>query len=231
MLSLLTSGVVREVIEGPGGVLEADPLPRLIIDTTTGDPEATEAIAAKLAARGVAYLDATIVGSSAQIRGGAGVFLVGGENEPFEECADIFGALTERAFHVGPPGSGARAKLVVNLVLGLNRAALAEGLAFGEAIGLEPARVLPLLMSTMAYSRIMDTKGHRMVEGDFEPEARLAQHRKDVALILEQAAKHGQELPLSEEHLRLLDAAIAAGDGELDNSALIREIRRRHTRS
>jgi 3-hydroxyisobutyrate dehydrogenase-like beta-hydroxyacid dehydrogenase len=70
-----------------------------------------------------------------------------------------------------------------------------------------------------------------MVEGDFTPEARLAQHRKDVALILEQARKHGQELPLSEEHLRLLDAAIAAGDGELDNSAVIRETKRRQTRS
>ena len=231
ILSLLTSDVVREVIGGPGGVLEADPLPRTIIDTTTGDPEASESMAARLAERGIAYLDATIVGSSKQIGEGEGVFLVGGEAEPLEECADLFQALSRKVFHVGPSGAGARAKLVVNLVLGLNRAALAEGLAFGEAIGLEPARVLPLLMSTMAYSRIMDTKGPRMVEGDFTPEARLAQHRKDVALILEQARKHGQALPLSEEHLRLLDAAIAAGDGELDNSAVVREIRRRQMRS
>jgi len=231
ILSLLTSDIVREVIEGPGGVLEADPLPRIIIDTTTGDPEASESMAAKLAQRRIAYLDATIVGSSKQIGQGEGAFLVGGEAEPFEECADLFEALSRKVFHVGPSGAGARAKLVVNLVLGLNRAALAEGLAFGGAIGLEPGRVLPLLMSTMAYSRIMDTKGRRMVEGDFTPEARLAQHRKDVALILDQARKHGQPLPLSEEHLRLLDAAIAAGDGELDNSAVIREVRRRQTRS
>jgi 3-hydroxyisobutyrate dehydrogenase-like beta-hydroxyacid dehydrogenase len=230
ILSLPTSHTVREVIEGPGGVLEAEPLPRTIIDTTTGDPEATEAMAAKLAERGIAYLDATIVGSSAQIREGAGVFLVGGEAEPFEECVDILEALGEGAFHVGRSGAGARAKLVVNLVLGLNRAALAEGLAFAEAIGLEPAQVLPLLMCTAAYSRIMDTKGRKMVESDFTPEARLSQHRKDVALILDAAQKAGQSLPLSEEHLRLLDAAIGAGHGDLDNSAVIRELRRRQSR-
>jgi 3-hydroxyisobutyrate dehydrogenase-like beta-hydroxyacid dehydrogenase len=227
ILSLLTSDIVREVIEGPGGVLEADPRPRTIIDTTTGDPEATEAMAGKLAERGMAYLDATIVGSSAQIREGAGVFLVGGEAEPFEERVDILEALGERAFHVGPSGAGARAKLVVNLVLGLNRAALAEGLAFGEAMGLEPPQVLALLMSTPAYSRIMDTKGRKMVESDFTPEARLSQHRKDVALILDAARKAGQSLPLSEQHLRLLDAAIAAGDGDLDNSVVVRELERR----
>ena len=227
ILSLLTSDIAREVIGGPAGILEAHPLPCLIIDTTTADPEASEALAELLAVRGIAYLDATIVGSSAQIGRGEGVFLVGGEAKAVGECADLFEALAERVFHVGPSGAGARAKLVVNLVLGLNRAALAEGLAFAEAIGLEPAEVLPILMSTMAYSRIMDTKGRKMVEGDFTPEARLAQHRKDVALILDLAAKHGQPTPLSRTHLDLLDAAIEAGDGELDNSALIRQLKRR----
>jgi len=227
VLSLLTSDVVREVIDGPGGVLEAVPLPRLILDTTTAAPEAGEAQAARLAARGIAYLDAPLVGSSAQIARGEGVCLVGGEAEAFEACADLLGAMGERAFHVGPSGAGARAKLVMNLVLGLNRAALAEGLAFAEAIGLSPSEVLPLLQSTMAYSRIMDTKGPKMVEGDFTPEARLAQHRKDVALILDLAARHGQPTPLSQAHLALLDAAIEAGDGELDNSAIIRVFQRR----
>jgi 3-hydroxyisobutyrate dehydrogenase-like beta-hydroxyacid dehydrogenase len=227
ILSLLTSDIVREVIEGTGGVSRADPLPGLIIDTTTADPEASESQAAVLDARGIAYLDATLVGSSAQIARGEGVFLVGGASEAFAECGDLLGVLGERAFHVGPSGAGARAKLVVNLVLGLNRAALAEGLAFAEAIGLDPAGVLPLLQSTMAYSRIMETKGRKMVEGDFAPEARLAQHRKDVALILDAAARASQALPLSQAHLDLLDAAIEAGDGDLDNSAIIRELARR----
>jgi len=226
LLSLLTSDVVREVIQGRGGLLEAEPLPGLIVDTTTGDPERTEAIAADLAGRGVGYLDATIAGSSAQVRSGEAVFMVGGDEDHFAAAADILGALTDRAFHVGPAGSGARMKLVVNLVLGLNRLALAEGLVFAERLGLDAETTLTLLKATPAYSRMMDTKGPKMVSGDFEPQARLAQHRKDVGLILEMAARLGQPLPLSEVHRDVLDAAIGAGDGDLDNSALIREIRR-----
>ena len=65
-----------------------------------------------------------------------------------------------------------------------------------------------------------------MLAGDFAPEARLRQHAKDVGLMLEQAAARGRTLPLTAAHARLLDDAIAAGDGELDNSAVIVQIRR-----
>lgn len=229
LLSLPDSDVVREVIMGPAGVLESDTLPRIIIDTTTGHPGATQAMALSLRQHGVAYLDATIVGSSVQVARGESVLLVGGEWEAYAECTDLWETLAGNVFHLGPPGAGARAKLVINLVLGLNRAALAEGLAFAEAIGLPPPQMLSLLMSTMAYSRIMETKGPKMARGDFTPEARLAQHRKDVELIVEFAREHGQSLPLSNTHLSLLDAAIAAGDGELDNAVLIQELRRRRT--
>ena len=201
--------------------------PLTIIDTTTGEPEAVEALAGRLAARGVAYLAATISGSSGQIRRREGVLMVGGEPAAFEACADVFRAVAaEHAFHVGPAGSGCRAKLAVNLILGLNRAALAEGLVFAERLGLDLPGFLELARHTAAYSRVMDVKGRRMIEEDFAPEARLAQHRKDVGIILDCAARAGQRLPLSEAHRAILDAAIAAGDGDLDNAAIIRQIRR-----
>ena len=78
-------------------------------------------------------------------------------------------------------------KLVTNLVLGLNRAALAEGLAFAEAIGLAPADALEVLLNCPAYSRTMDAKGPKMVAGDFAPQAKLSQHLKDVRIILDEA--------------------------------------------
>lgn len=227
VLSLLTSDIVRQVVEGDGGILQAAPPPQLVIDTTTGDPDETERIAALLAEQGIGYLDATISGSSVQIRDGEGVFTVGGEEEHFAACEDILAALTDKAFHVGPVGSGCKTKLVINLILGLNRVALAEGLAFAEALGLDLSGMLPLLTTTPAHSRMMDTKGRKMVEGDFAIQARLSQHHKDVQLILNLAKKARQELPLSEAHLAILDAAIAAGDGDLDNSAVIEELRRR----
>jgi 3-hydroxyisobutyrate dehydrogenase-like beta-hydroxyacid dehydrogenase len=77
----------------------------------------------------------------------------------------------------------------------------------------------------MAYSRIMDTKGPKMVAGDFTPQARLSQHLKDVRLILEAAGKSGLELPLSRIHKTILEQAEAAGLGSLDNTALIEVLR------
>jgi 3-hydroxyisobutyrate dehydrogenase-like beta-hydroxyacid dehydrogenase len=113
-------------------------------------------------------------------------------------------------------------KLVFNLVLGLNRAALAEGLAFANACGLDPAEALRVLRSGVAYSRVMETKGPKMVGHDFRPQARLSQHLKDVRLILAEARRAGAAVPLSELHRALLERLEAAGLGDADNAAIIR---------
>ena len=88
-------------------------------------------------------------------------------------------------------------KLVNNLVLGLNRVALAEGLVFAKAIGLDPAKTLDVLKEGNSYSGVMDTKGRKMIDGDFSLQAKLSQHAKDVRIILEEAARGGISLPLS----------------------------------
>jgi 3-hydroxyisobutyrate dehydrogenase-like beta-hydroxyacid dehydrogenase len=123
--------------------------------------------------------------------------------------------------HVGSCGSGAKMKLLTNLVLGLNRAALAEGLVFAQQLDLDPQQSLDVLRRSMAYSRIMDTKGEKMLSEDFAPQARLAQHLKDVRLML---AASDISLPLTETHRRLLEQAVTRGFGEADNSAIIKAI-------
>ena len=140
----------------------------------------------------------------------------------FRQCEGLFRLFAKGWFHVGPWGSGARTKLVVNLVLGLNRAALAEGLAFARRCGLDPSAVLDVLRSGAAYSRAMDAKGRKMIDGDFAPEAKLAQHLKDVRLILDAGRRAGATLPLSELHERLLSELEGRGFGGCDNSAVIR---------
>ena len=153
--------------------------------------------------------------------------MVGGDKAAFETCMNVFETLAEKIFYLGPSGNGSKAKLASNLILGLNRLALAEGLVFAGKLGLEPEAFFELLKVTPAYSAIMDTKGKKMLNGDFTPQARLRQHHKDVSIILKYAEKTGQELPLSAVHLDVLGKAIAAGEGDLDNSAVIREIKRR----
>ena len=228
VLSLPETDIVRQVVEGPAGILEAKTPPKYIIDTTTGDPEETAALAQRLAEREIHLLDSTISGSSRQVRNKEAVFMVGGNKAAFETCMDIFQTITEKVFYLGASGSGSKAKLAGNLILGLNRLALAEGLVFAGKLGLELETFLELLKVTPAYSAVMDTKGKKMLNDDFTAESRIRQHHKDVSLILKYAEMAGQELPLSRAHLDVLKKAIEAGDGELDNAAIIREIRRRN---
>jgi len=219
LISLYTTDTVEEVLDRLADELRPG---QILIDTTTGEPEQMARLAARLADRGVQYLDAPISGSSEQTRRGDVTAIVGGPREAFEACRDLFERCAAKTIYAGPCGSGAKMKLVSNLVLGLNRAALAEGLVFAQAIGLDAAAALEVLMNTMAHSRIMETKGRKMVEGDFRTQARLSQHLKDIRLILAGAAAAGQALPLSEVHCQLLEAAEAAGFGDADNSAVIR---------
>lgn len=194
---------------------------KIVVDLGTGDPQLAARRATQLSERGTRFLDATISGSSAQVRRGDVLVMVGGEESAFQTCRRLFASFAWQVCHVGPSGQGAWMKLVTNLVLGLNRAALAEGLAFAEAVGLDPAVALSVLRDSMAYSRIMDTKGERMVRRDFKPEARLSQHLKDVRLIRDAASRCGLNLPLSNEHQRMLERAEQLGFGDSDNSALI----------
>ncbi len=222
IVSLYTS----EVVAGVLGRMEAGLQPgQIIVDTTTGEPGETARLGQWLGARGVRYLDAPISGSSEQTRRGEATVIVGGEREAFDQCADLWRVLGRNVFYVGPCGSAARMKLISNLVLGLNRAVLAEGLAFAEALGVPPAAALEVLQGSNAYSRAMDVKGRKLVERDYTVQARLSQHRKDVRLMLEAAAAAGLRLPLTETHEGLLERAEAAGLGDLDNSAILEVLR------
>ncbi len=218
VLSLPNSTVVAAVLDEVGDAVAG----ATVIDTTTGDPEATAAAGRRLADRGADYLDATLTGSSAVAAAGELVVTAGGPAEVFARAEPLFRLFAKAWYHVGPWGGGARAKLAVNLVLGLNRLVLAEGLSFARRCGLDPAATLDILRSGAAYSRAMDAKGRKMIDGDFAPEAKLAQHLKDVRLILEYGGRAGASLPLSRLHEGLLAGLVARGMGDLDNSAVAR---------
>jgi 3-hydroxyisobutyrate dehydrogenase-like beta-hydroxyacid dehydrogenase len=135
--------------------------------------------------------------------------------------------LFPKRFHVGRAGDGGRTKLAVNLILGLNRLALAEGLVFAQRLGLDAEPFLGVARASAAYSQVMDTKAHKMIASDFRPEGRARQTLKDVHLMLDQAEKIGQSLPTLEVHCQVLEACVRAGEGDLDNSVIVQEIRRR----
>ncbi|MFN9718666.1 MAG: NAD(P)-dependent oxidoreductase [Planctomycetota bacterium] len=222
IISLYSSDVVRDVMDRMSDDLRSG---TTLIDTTTGEPEDAMDLHTRLAIRHIEYLDAPISGSSEQTRHGDAVVMAGGTRSAFDACEDLWRVLAKAVFYTGGSGSAAKMKLVSNLVLGLNRAALAEGLTYAEAIGVDPAAALQILKSSAAYSKVMDIKGRKMLDREFSPQARLSQHHKDVRIILESAAREGLQLPMSLAHSQLLGEAERRGLGALDNSAIIEALR------
>jgi len=222
---LMTAELVREALLGADGALTSASSGLVVIDQSTIHPETSAAIAAELRDRGIPMLDAPVGGSSGQARRREAPVVVGGDPEVFARCRPLLDAVAQRVHHMGPNGSGARAKLVINLILGLNRLALAEGLLFGLRQGLDGKALLDLLKDSGAYSRAVDIKGLRMLEGHFEPEGKLAQHLKDVDLMLEVGHAAGAPLMATALHRQLLLAGVAAGLGERDNSSIVSVLR------
>ena len=227
VLAVFSTDQVEQVIEGELLPALGERSGKIVLCASTCDPDRVAALGERVAGRGLRLLESPVSGASGQVSRGEGVGLIGGDPQTASEMEPILCALFPTYFHIGRIGDGGRAKLAVNLILGLNRLALAEGLVFAGRLGLDPAAFLKVARSSAAYSQVMDVKGGKMTRGEFTAEGRVTQHLKDVHLMLEQAERARQRLPLLEVHADVLEACVRAGEGDLDNSAVIKEIRRR----
>jgi 3-hydroxyisobutyrate dehydrogenase-like beta-hydroxyacid dehydrogenase len=223
VLAVFSTDQVEEVVER---TLLPAAVGKIVICTSTCDPDRIAALGLRVADK-LRFLEVPVSGTSEQVRQGDGVGLIGGDAQIAADAAPVLDALFPKRFHIGRIGDGGRTKLAINLILGLNRLALAEGLVFAARLGLDPAAFLKVARSSAAAAQVMDTKGPKMVAGDFAPEGRVRQTLKDTQLMLDQARKTGQKLPLLEIHAEVLQACIGHGESERDNSIVIEEIRRR----
>ena len=201
---------------------------KIVLCTSTCDPDRIEALGARVAGK-LRFLETPVSGTSEQVRNGDGVGLIGGDEKIAADAKPVLDVLFPKRFHIGKVGDGGRTKLAVNLILGLNRMALAEGMVFAERVGLDLSAFLKVARASAAYAQVMDTKGQKMISGDFSPQGYVKQHLKDVHLMLDQAQKIRQKLPLLEVHADALEACVRHGEGEADNCIIIEEIRRRVT--
>ena len=232
VIAVFNTDQVEAALEAPEGLLASRPAglpPLAAICVSTCDPDRITALAQRLPAARVQFIEMPVSGTSEQTARGEALGLVGGDPAAADAVRDVLDALCPRRHHLGAAGNGGRAKLAINLILGINRAALAEGLVFAERMGLDPGRLLAVARDSAAYSQIMDIKGRKMVDGDFTPHGKIAQTLKDFALMLEQAQRLHQQLPLAATYADIVAGCMANGEAELDNAAVIREIRRRHT--
>jgi 3-hydroxyisobutyrate dehydrogenase-like beta-hydroxyacid dehydrogenase len=231
VLAVFDTSQVEDVVENHILPAVGETSRKIVLCASTCDPDRIASLGERVVPRGLRFLETPVSGTSEQVRRGDGVGLIGGNRDTAAEAEAMLAILFPRRFHVGQIGDGGRTKLAVNLILGLNRMALAEGLVFATRLGLDPAAFLPVAQESAAYSQIMDVKGAKMLNGmlngDFTPEGRVRQTLKDVHLMLEQAKRHGQALPMLNVHCDVLEACVRAGEADLDNSAVIIEIARR----
>lgn len=223
VLAVFSTEQVEDVVER--GLLPAA-AGKIVLCTSICDPERIAALAARVGDR-LRFLEAPVSGTSEQVRQGDGVGLIGGDAAIAVVAAPVLDALFPRRFHIGKAGDGGRAKLAVNHILALNRLALAEGLVFAARLGLDPASFLKVARGSAAASQVMDTKGPKMIAGEFSPQGRVRQSLKDTHLILDQARNKGQKLPLLEIYADVLEACMRHGEGDADASIVVEEIRRR----
>ena len=224
VLAVFSTEQVEQVVEGPGSILGAippHPAERIVVCTSTCDPDRLAALASRVAQSGLHLLEAPISGTSRQLAEGNGVGLVGGDAAIAQRASAVLDAICPRRTRVGPVGHGSRAKLAVNLILGLNRAAIAEGLVFAEKLGLDREAFLEVARGSAAYSQVMDVKGGIFASREYrQPQSRVDQSLKDFKLMIEQAAARGQQLPFASVYVRMLEDCVARGEADWDNAAI-----------
>jgi 3-hydroxyisobutyrate dehydrogenase-like beta-hydroxyacid dehydrogenase len=225
ILVAVTSGEQVEALFGDleRGAAAARPI---VICTTTCAPEEIARLARRAASAGIALVETPISGTSAELHAGTATALVAGEAIAIDSASALLAILCPRSVRVGIIGDASRTKLAINLILQNNRAALAEGIAFAERLGLDGTAFLAAARESAAYSRVMETKGHKMLTRDYRPQSHISQTLKDAELILDEAGRRGLRLPMTATQADLLRAAIALEGPDSDSAAVIEAVRR-----
>jgi 3-hydroxyisobutyrate dehydrogenase-like beta-hydroxyacid dehydrogenase len=222
---------VEEAILGPHGIVAAGRRGQAILQMSTISPSLTERLARETAARGLVFLDCPISGTSGMVAQGQGVIFVGGEREAYERVKPLLESILPRAVHVGRPGQAMVLKLVANLLVALNSAAVAEAINLARQSGLDPQIVLDVLNTGAATSEMLKVRGPLMTRGEFPAQMKLDLFMKDLHLIQDAGQTAGAPLPLTDVAERLYAAAQAAGHGADDLAVVITELQRAPARA
>jgi len=199
LLSCLPSDeAVLTVHCGTNGTLANMRPDSLVIELSTVSPEMSRQVAEQGSRHGVQVLDVTMSGSTPIAEQGALVLFGGGDQECFQAAEFIFGAIARKHFYMGPSGSGATMKLVVNTLLGIGMQAIAEAVALGEKAGLERNPLLSTLSQTAVVAPAHVGKLQRALNRDFTPQFPLRLMNKDFGLILSLAAAVGARMPATD---------------------------------
>jgi len=224
VLSCLASDeAVLQVYGGADGVFANARRGALVIDLSTVNPKTSQELSRVGSERGVQVLDVTMSGSTPVAEQGALTLFGGGTAGCFAAAESIFRVIARKYFYLGPSGSGATMKLVVNSLLGIGMQAIAEAVALGEKAGLDRSRLLGVLSETAVVAPAHVGKLARALNNDYGPQFPLRLMNKDFRLILDLAAAVGAQMPATRAAFEV-NAAQSAQGREQDFLAVILEM-------
>ncbi|MGV3571955.1 MAG: NAD(P)-dependent oxidoreductase [Ramlibacter sp.] len=208
---------------GPDGAAAALAPGATVLLCPTIAPHDVERLAADLAERGLAAIDAPMSGGPARAADGSMSLMVACDDAVFERNRALVETLSSHVFRVGSRvGDGARTKLVNNLLAGINLAGAAEALALAQRLGLDPARTLDVMERSSGQSWIASDRMRRAIAGDYAPRAHVTLLRKDTGLALEAAQAAGFAGALGPVAHAQFERAVQAGWGGEDDAVLFR---------
>ena len=222
---------VRAVLQGPGGVFDAAADGTLVIDFSSIRPDAAAELATAGAGRGVRVLDAPVSGGEQGAIDGTLSIMVGGDGAGFEAARPVFDAVGSTIVHVGPPGSGQTVKAANQLIVAGTIELVAEAIVFLEAYGVDTAAAVRVLAGGLAGNAILQRKAQGMLARDFRPGFRIALHDKDMGIVTAAAREAGVTIPLGAVVAQLVGAMKAQGSGQLDHTALLKQVEQLSGRS
>ena len=212
---------VQALLDGPAGILAGAHHGLVVVAMGTYDPGAMPPMAAQLAGREAAFLDAPVSGGDIGARDGTLSIMVGGDAATLERARPVLQAIGRTITHIGPSGAGQVAKACNQLVVGSTIQAVAEAYVLAKASGVDPARVLEALKGGLAGSVILERYSRRLLEGDFAPGGLSRLHAKDARIVMAAAREAGITLPGFEPVAAAFEQLVANGSGDLDHSALV----------
>lgn len=217
-----TTEQAESVIIGAHGIIRGAKAGHIVLCMATIDPFAARGFADRLAALEIAMLDAPVSGGTGRAQAGGLSVIVGGAAEVFSKCEDLFKAMGNRAFHVGPLGSGLAMKLVNNMLVQVNTVAVAEAMVLGVKAGLDPQTIYEVVRVSTGASAAWDLRVPRILSDDFAPGGTIDIAYKDQELETAFAKRLGVPLLLANVTQQVYQMARARGLNKLDGSAVVK---------
>jgi 3-hydroxyisobutyrate dehydrogenase len=213
---------LEHILLGPAGVAEGLEPGGLVVDCSTVSPAATAAIAATLRERGIGLVDAPVSGGSEGAERGTLTIFCGGTDADVARARTVLEAFGSRITHLGASGAGQVAKAVNQVMIAGTYATVGEGIALAEAAGLDLPQLVEALSAGAAASWVLTNRAGNMIADTYPLGFKVALHRKDLGIALDEAGRAGLRLGVSELVAAQEDVLMGEGHGDEDVSALAR---------